>query len=112
MLNTKLWMAQRGLNSDSAQKRLEAVQRIRALKDPEAIEVLTKQMQDPEPAVRVEVNPTILNSYGLSLEDVRAVRVILEAHQPARGIALEDELVLRPAPPEVEHPGERVDERL
>jgi HEAT repeat protein len=55
MLNTKLWMAQRGLNSDSAQKRLEAVQRVRALKDPEAIEVLTKQMQDPEAGVRVEV---------------------------------------------------------
>ena len=31
MLNTKLWLLQRGLNSDSAQKRLEMVQRIRAL---------------------------------------------------------------------------------
>lgn len=55
MLNTKLWLAQRGLNSDSAQRRLEAVQRIRALKDPDAIEVLTEALQDQEPAVRVEV---------------------------------------------------------
>jgi len=55
MLNTKLWLAQRGLNSDSAQKRLEAVRRIRALRDPEAIEALTAAMEDPEPAVRAEV---------------------------------------------------------
>ena len=55
MLNTKLWLAQRGLNSDSAQKRLEAIQRIRALKDPAAIGVLTEAMQDQEAAVRAEV---------------------------------------------------------
>lgn len=55
MINTKLWLAQRGLNSDSAQKRLETVQRIRALKDPEAIEVLTDAMQDQEAAVRAEI---------------------------------------------------------
>lgn len=55
MLNTKLWLAQRGLNSDSAQKRLEAVQRIRALKDPAAIEVLAEALEDPEPAVRAEI---------------------------------------------------------
>jgi len=55
MLGPKLWIAQRGLNSDSAQKRLEAVQRIRALKDPSAIPVLTEALQDQEPAVRAEV---------------------------------------------------------
>jgi len=55
MLNTKLWMAQRGLNSDSAQKRLETIQRIRALQDPAAVEVLTEAMQDQEPAVRAEI---------------------------------------------------------
>jgi HEAT repeat protein len=55
MLGTKLWLAQRGLTSDSAQKRLEAVQRIRALKDPAAIAVLTEALQDQEPAVRTEV---------------------------------------------------------
>lgn len=55
MLKTKLWLAQRGLNSDSAQRRLEAVQRIRALKDPDAIEVLVEALRDDEAAVRAEV---------------------------------------------------------
>jgi HEAT repeat protein len=55
MLKTKLWLAQRGINSDSAQNRLKAVQRIRALHDPAAIAVLTEALQDPEPAVRAEV---------------------------------------------------------
>ena len=55
MLKTKLWLAQRGLNSDSAQRRLEAVQRIRALKDPDAIEVLVEALRDEEAAVRAEV---------------------------------------------------------
>ncbi len=55
MIGTKLWLAQRGLHSDSAQKRLEAVQRIRALKDPAALAVLVDALQDPEAAVRAEV---------------------------------------------------------
>src|SRR4030081_439420 len=34
------------------------------------------------PAVRVEVNPTVLNGYGLSLEDVRAVLSGANANRP------------------------------
>ncbi len=34
------------------------------------------------PAVRVEVNPTVLNGYGLSLEDVRAVLSTANANRP------------------------------
>lgn len=55
MLNTKLWLLQRGSNSDSAQKRLEMVQRIRALKDPAAVQVLMDALRDPEAAVRAEI---------------------------------------------------------
>ena len=39
------------------------------------------------PAVRVEVNPTILNSYGLSLEDVRAVLDSANANRPKGELA-------------------------
>lgn len=74
MLNTKLWMAQRGLNSDSAQKRLEAVQRIRALKDPDAIAVLAGAMQDPEAGVRVEVVAALGD-----IEDRRVLKPVLAA---------------------------------
>src|SRR4029077_20056827 len=34
------------------------------------------------PAVRVDVNPTVLHSYGLSLEDVRAVLSSANANRP------------------------------
>jgi HEAT repeat protein len=54
MLGAKLWLAQLGLNSEVAQKRLEAVRRIRALKDPAAIAVLAGVLQDSEAAVRAE----------------------------------------------------------
>src|SRR5215468_5847016 len=39
------------------------------------------------PAVRVDVNPTILHSYGLSLEDVRAVLSGANANRPKGEIA-------------------------
>ena len=39
------------------------------------------------PAVRVDVNPTILNSYGLSLEDVRAALNSANANRPKGEIA-------------------------
>ena len=39
------------------------------------------------PAVRVDVNPTILNSYGLSLEDVRAVLNRANANRPKGELA-------------------------
>jgi multidrug efflux pump len=39
------------------------------------------------PAVRVEVNPTVLQSYGLSLEDVRAVLSSANANRPKGDIA-------------------------
>ena len=39
------------------------------------------------PAVRVDVNPTILNSYGLSLEDVRAALDSANANRPKGEIA-------------------------
>src|SRR5256886_16094721 len=39
------------------------------------------------PAVRVGVNPTVLNSYGLSLEDVRAVLSGANANRPKGEIA-------------------------
>src|SRR5207248_8561434 len=34
------------------------------------------------PAVRVDVNPTLLNNYGLGLEDVRAVLSTANANRP------------------------------
>ena len=39
------------------------------------------------PAVRVDVNPTVLHSYGLSLEDVRAVLIGVNANRPKGEIA-------------------------
>src|SRR5262249_61584701 len=39
------------------------------------------------PAVRVDVNPTVLHSYGLSLEDVRAVLSGANANRPKGEIA-------------------------
>jgi multidrug efflux pump len=39
------------------------------------------------PAVRVEVNPTVLHSYGLSLEDVRAVLDSANANRPKGELA-------------------------
>ena len=39
------------------------------------------------PAVRVAVNPTVLHSYGLSLEDVRAVLSTANANRPKGEIA-------------------------
>src|SRR5207245_10294557 len=39
------------------------------------------------PAVRVAVNPTVLQSYGLSLEDVRAVLSTANANRPKGEIA-------------------------
>src|SRR5499426_3566539 len=39
------------------------------------------------PAVRVDVNPTVLHSYGLSLEDVRAVLSTANANRPKGEIA-------------------------
>ena len=55
MFKTKLWLAQRNLTASSPQKRLEAVQRIHALKDPAAVEVLVTALEDIEPAVRAEI---------------------------------------------------------
>src|SRR5256714_117133 len=39
------------------------------------------------PAVRVDVNPTVLHSYGLSLEDIRAVLSTANANRPKGEIA-------------------------
>jgi len=55
MLNTKLWLAQRQLGSSSPQRRLQAVQKLRALGDPDTVEVLISALEDPEAAVRTEV---------------------------------------------------------
>ena len=55
MLKTKLWLAQMNLTASSPQKRLDAVRKIRALKEPAAVEVLTKALEDAEPAVRAEI---------------------------------------------------------
>jgi multidrug efflux pump len=40
------------------------------------------------PAVRVDVNPTILNHYGLNLEDVRAMLGAANANRPKGSVAL------------------------
>lgn len=74
MIGTKLWLAQRGLKSDSPQKRLEAVQRIRALKDPAAVDVLTEALADQEPAVRAEV----VSALG-DIEDRRVLKPLVSA---------------------------------
>jgi HEAT repeat protein len=55
MVNTKLWLAHRQLATGSPQKRLEAVQKMRALEDPEAVPFLAEALRDPEAAVRTEV---------------------------------------------------------
>jgi multidrug efflux pump len=44
------------------------------------------------PAVRVEVNPTLLNGYGLSLEDVRTVLANANANRPKGEIGSVDRL--------------------
>ncbi len=54
MVNTKLWMAQRQLATGSPQKRLEAVQKLRALEDPEGVPILVDALNDGEAAVRTE----------------------------------------------------------
>jgi HEAT repeat protein len=74
MLKTKLWLARRGINSDSAQKRLEAVQRIRVLNDPEAVGVLIEALRDTEAAVRAEVVAALGD-----LEDARVIKPLLDA---------------------------------
>jgi len=55
MVNTKLWLAQRQLATGSPQKRMEAVQKIRALEDPEGVPLLVEALNDGEAAVRTEV---------------------------------------------------------
>ena len=55
MVNTKLWMAQRQLATGSPQKRLETVQKLRALEDPEGVPLLVEALNDVEAAVRTEV---------------------------------------------------------
>ena len=55
MVNPKLWMAQRQLVTGSPQKRMEAVQKVRALEDPEGVPLLVEALNDVEPAVRTEV---------------------------------------------------------
>ena len=42
------------------------------------------------PAVRVDVNPTVLKSYGLSLEDVRAVLSSANANRPKGDIVTDE----------------------
>src|SRR5436305_2533145 len=39
------------------------------------------------PAVRVDVNPTVLNDYGLSLEDVRTALAAANANRPKGAVA-------------------------
>lgn len=55
MLNPKLWLLQQNLSASSPQKRLDAVRKIRALKDVAAVDVLAGALEDTEPAVRAEV---------------------------------------------------------
>jgi HEAT repeat protein len=55
ILNTKLWFAARQLKADTPQKRMQAVQKLRALDDPGAVEALVGALEDPEAAVRSEV---------------------------------------------------------
>jgi multidrug efflux pump len=42
------------------------------------------------PSVRVEVNPTLLNSYGLTLADVQSMLSLQNAHEPAGQIVVGD----------------------
>jgi HEAT repeat protein len=53
--NTKIWLAARQLKADTPQKRMQAVQKLRALDDPAAVEALLGALEDPEAAVRSEV---------------------------------------------------------
>ncbi|MEI2723167.1 MAG: HEAT repeat domain-containing protein [Verrucomicrobiota bacterium] len=48
-------MAQRQLATGSPQKRLEAVQKLRALEDPDGVPFLVEALKDAEVAVRIEV---------------------------------------------------------
>ncbi len=41
------------------------------------------------PSVRVEVNPTLLNSYGLTLSNVQSVLSLQNAHEPAGQLSTE-----------------------
>ena len=55
MVNTKLWLVQRQLTTGTPQKRMAAVQKLRALQDPEGIPLLMDALNDGEAAVRTEV---------------------------------------------------------
>jgi len=54
MINTKLWLLKRQLGADSPQKRLQAVRKLVATNDSEAIDALVGALDDPEAAVRSE----------------------------------------------------------
>ncbi len=54
MINTKLWLAQRQLGNKFPQKRLEAVQKLRAMEGDGVVAALVQALEDVEPAVRTE----------------------------------------------------------
>lgn len=54
MFNTKLWLTERQLGNKSPQKRLEAVQKLRAMEGDGALAALLQAAQDSEAAVRIE----------------------------------------------------------
>ena len=43
------------------------------------------------PSVRVEVNPTLLNSYGLTIQNVQSILSLQNAHQPTGQISIGDQ---------------------
>jgi HEAT repeat protein len=88
MIKTKLWLTQRQLSSSSPQKRLEAVQKLRAMKDPDAIGALINALEDPEAAVRTEV----VSALG-EFEDPSVVRALVGAlrdhSEPVQELAIQ-----------------------
>lgn len=54
MINTKLWLLKRQLGADAPQKRLQAVRKLGATNDSEAIDALVGALDDQEAAVRSE----------------------------------------------------------
>lgn len=81
MIKTKLWLTQRQLSSSSPQKRLMAVQKLRAMKDPDVVGPLVNALEDPEAAVRTEVVSALGDFEGPAV--VRGLVAALRDHSEA-----------------------------
>jgi len=82
MTKTKLWLIQHQLSSSSAQRRLEAVRKLRTSIDADAVKLLLEALRDLEGAVRTEAAAAL----GETM-DRRVVQPLIQAlADPAEGL--------------------------